>query len=107
MLILLVRLSFFSFIQFYNLLTTTAQALEHIHSNEIIMTVGYSKITLNFLKEAARVRKFQVVLAENVFECLTLGSFLRWSNYGRRAVFGWNRNYCYYGFCCICSYVAC
>ncbi|KAJ3329672.1 Translation initiation factor eIF-2B subunit beta [Kappamyces sp. JEL0680] len=43
----------------------SSQALEHIHSNEIIMTIGYSKLTLNFLKEAARFRKFQVILAED------------------------------------------
>jgi translation initiation factor eIF-2B subunit beta len=29
------------------------------------MTIGYSKLILHFLKEAARFRKFQLILAEN------------------------------------------
>ncbi|XP_006268420.1 translation initiation factor eIF-2B subunit beta isoform X2 [Alligator mississippiensis] len=40
------------------------QALEHIHSNEVIMTIGYSHTVEAFLKEAARKRKFQVIVAE-------------------------------------------
>ncbi|CAH1244106.1 EIF2B2 [Branchiostoma lanceolatum] len=40
------------------------QALEHIHSNEIIMTVGRSRTVESFLKSAARKRKFQVIVAE-------------------------------------------
>ncbi|XP_025057521.1 translation initiation factor eIF-2B subunit beta [Alligator sinensis] len=40
------------------------QALEHIHSNEVIMTIGYSHTMEAFLKEAARKRKFQVIVAE-------------------------------------------
>ncbi|KAJ3095218.1 Translation initiation factor eIF-2B subunit beta [Phlyctochytrium planicorne] len=40
------------------------QALEHIHTNEIIMTVGKSGAVEKFLKEAAKVRKFQVIVAE-------------------------------------------
>jgi translation initiation factor eIF-2B subunit beta len=72
-----------------------SQALEHIHSNEIIMTVGYSKIILNFLKEANKYRKFQVILAENspfydgqvmvTFEGLTIGCRVGQIR---------NRNYC-------------
>ncbi|KAI9203971.1 uncharacterized protein BJ171DRAFT_507215 [Polychytrium aggregatum] len=42
----------------------SGQALEHIHSNEIIMTIGYSQTVEAFLKEAAKVRKFQVIVAE-------------------------------------------
>ncbi|EDL02857.1 eukaryotic translation initiation factor 2B, subunit 2 beta, isoform CRA_d [Mus musculus] len=41
-----------------------AQALEHIHSNEVIMTIGYSRTVEAFLKEAARKRKFHVIVAE-------------------------------------------
>ncbi|TPX38280.1 S-methyl-5-thioribose-1-phosphate isomerase [Synchytrium microbalum] len=41
------------------------QALEHIHSGEIIMTVGHSATVERFLKEAGRVRKFQVIVAES------------------------------------------
>ncbi|ORY02083.1 translation initiation factor eIF-2B beta subunit [Basidiobolus meristosporus CBS 931.73] len=42
----------------------SAQALEHIHSNEIIMTCGKSKTVELFLKAAAKKRKFQVIVAE-------------------------------------------
>lgn len=41
-----------------------AQALEHIHSNEVIMTMGKSRTVENFLKNAARKRKFSVIVAE-------------------------------------------
>ncbi|XP_074611730.1 translation initiation factor eIF2B subunit beta-like [Acropora palmata] len=41
-----------------------AQALEHIHSNEVIMTIGKSKTVEAFLKNAARKRKFSVIVAE-------------------------------------------
>ncbi|XP_032800621.1 translation initiation factor eIF2B subunit beta [Petromyzon marinus] len=40
------------------------QALEHIHSNEVIMTMGMSRTVDAFLKEAARKRKFHVIVAE-------------------------------------------
>jgi translation initiation factor eIF-2B subunit beta len=39
-------------------------ALEHIHSNEIIMTHGKSATVETFLKTAARKRQFQVIVAE-------------------------------------------
>ncbi|XP_046440729.1 translation initiation factor eIF-2B subunit beta-like [Daphnia pulex] len=42
----------------------SAQALEHIHANEIIMTIGYSKTVSAFLKSAAKNRVFQVIVAE-------------------------------------------
>ncbi|XP_053783803.1 translation initiation factor eIF2B subunit beta isoform X3 [Desmodus rotundus] len=41
-----------------------AQALEHIHSNEVIMTIGFSRTVEAFLREAARKRKFHVIVAE-------------------------------------------
>jgi translation initiation factor eIF-2B subunit beta len=41
------------------------QALQHIHANEIIMTIGRSKTVEKFLKFAAKQRKFQVIVAEN------------------------------------------
>ncbi|XP_077981117.1 translation initiation factor eIF2B subunit beta-like isoform X2 [Glandiceps talaboti] len=40
------------------------QALEHIHSNEVIMTAGKSRTVEAFLKGAARKRKFQVMVTE-------------------------------------------
>ncbi|KAG4302887.1 hypothetical protein PCK1_000830 [Pneumocystis canis] len=43
----------------------SAQALDHIHSNEIIMTHGTSKTIETFLRAAARKRKFTVILAES------------------------------------------
>ncbi|KAL5016275.1 hypothetical protein ScPMuIL_005864 [Solemya velum] len=42
-----------------------AQALEHIHSNEVIMTAGKSRTVESFLKNAARKRKFQVIVVES------------------------------------------
>ncbi|XP_069592426.1 translation initiation factor eIF2B subunit beta [Ranitomeya imitator] len=41
-----------------------AQAKEHIHSNEVIMTLGCSHTVQLFLEEAARKRKFHVIVAE-------------------------------------------
>ena len=40
------------------------QALEYIHSNEVIMTFGKSRTVEMFLKNAARKRKFSVIVAE-------------------------------------------
>jgi len=40
------------------------QAIEHIHANEIILTIGRSKTVERFLKNAARTRKFEVIVAE-------------------------------------------
>ncbi|KAF6735910.1 Translation initiation factor eIF-2B subunit beta [Oryzias melastigma] len=40
------------------------QALEHIHSNEVIMTIGRSRTVEAFLKNAGRKRKFHVIVAE-------------------------------------------
>lgn len=40
------------------------QALEHIHSNEIILTVGKSSEVEMFLKEAAKDRIFEVFITE-------------------------------------------
>ncbi|KAJ3320883.1 Translation initiation factor eIF-2B subunit beta [Boothiomyces sp. JEL0866] len=56
----------------------SSQALEHIHSNEIIMTCGTSPVVIDFLKEAARFRKFQVIIAETAptFEGHALASKL-------------------------------
>jgi translation initiation factor eIF-2B subunit beta len=44
------------------------QAFDHIHSSEIIMTLGYSIVVADFLKEAAKFRKFQVLVAETAPE---------------------------------------
>ncbi len=41
------------------------QALEHIHANEVILTVGRSHTVEQFLKAAAaKKRSFQVIVAE-------------------------------------------
>ena len=41
------------------------QALEHIHANEVILTIGKSRTVEQFLKNAAsKGRKFQVIVAE-------------------------------------------
>ena len=49
-----------------NLSTTNIaqQAYEHIHANEIIMTLGYSKTVLAFLTRASKKRAFKVMVAE-------------------------------------------
>uniref|UniRef100_A0A8D8LD00 Translation initiation factor eIF2B subunit beta n=1 Tax=Cacopsylla melanoneura TaxID=428564 RepID=A0A8D8LD00_9HEMI len=43
----------------------SSQATEHIHSNEIILTIGYSRVVEDFLKTAALERKFQCIVMEN------------------------------------------
>ena len=40
------------------------QSLDHIHSEEIILTIGKSSTVEMFLKEAAKTRKFIVIVAE-------------------------------------------
>ncbi|KAG7190640.1 hypothetical protein KM043_006722 [Ampulex compressa] len=42
----------------------TQQASEHIHSNEIIMTIGKSVLVEEFFKSAASSRTFEVIVAE-------------------------------------------
>uniref|UniRef100_A0A7S3R8N0 Translation initiation factor eIF2B subunit beta n=1 Tax=Dunaliella tertiolecta TaxID=3047 RepID=A0A7S3R8N0_DUNTE len=42
----------------------TSQGVEHLHANEVILTLGMSDTTYAFLREAARKREFQVVVAE-------------------------------------------
>lgn len=46
-----------------------AQALEHIHANEIILTLGNSAVVLKFLKTAAKSRSFQVICVEGEPDC--------------------------------------
>lgn len=45
------------------------QASEHIHSNEIIMTLGKSTAVEHFLQSAAKTRKFQVIVVEGAPKC--------------------------------------
>lgn len=40
-----------------------SQAAEHIHNNEVILTLGNSNILTDFFKRAAKERKFQVLVA--------------------------------------------
>jgi len=42
----------------------TVQGVEHLHANEVILTLGMSDTTYAFLREAAKKREFQVVVAE-------------------------------------------
>eukprot|EP00958_Prasinococcus_capsulatus_P008170 scaffold779_cov355-Prasinococcus_capsulatus_cf.AAC.2 len=44
--------------------TIAEQAIEHIHANEVVLTLGYSELVLTFLKEAGKKRQFQVFVAE-------------------------------------------
>ncbi|XP_071019677.1 translation initiation factor eIF2B subunit beta isoform X4 [Oncorhynchus clarkii lewisi] len=65
------------------------QALEHIHSNEVIMTVGRSRTVEAFLKDAARKRKFHVIVAECAPFCqVIIGTQTVLANGGLRAVNG-------------------
>lgn len=41
------------------------QARQHVHANEIIMTFGKSKAVEEFLKKAAKKRKFEVIVVES------------------------------------------
>ena len=45
------------------------QATEHVHSAEIILTLGYSKSVDKFLKAVPKDRKFEVVVAECAPAC--------------------------------------
>lgn len=45
------------------------QAPEHVHSSEIILTLGYSKSVEKFLKSVPKERKFEVVIAECAPAC--------------------------------------
>lgn len=47
----------------------SSQAPEHIHSLELILTIGHSRTVENFLKRAAKQRKFEVVVAECAPAC--------------------------------------
>jgi len=40
-------------------------SVEHIHSNELILTYGYSKTVYHFLKHAAKYRSFSVFVCES------------------------------------------
>lgn len=42
-----------------------SQSINHIHSDEVIMTFGYSKTVKNFLAEAGSKRKIKVFVAES------------------------------------------
>uniref|UniRef100_A0A8D0AQ29 Translation initiation factor eIF2B subunit beta n=1 Tax=Sander lucioperca TaxID=283035 RepID=A0A8D0AQ29_SANLU len=65
------------------------QALEHIHSNEVIMTIGRSRTVEAFLKDAARKRKFHVIVAECAPFCqVIIGTQTVLANGGLRAVNG-------------------
>ncbi|XP_058121493.1 translation initiation factor eIF-2B subunit beta [Anopheles ziemanni] len=48
----------------------SAQAAEHIHSAELIMTIGYSRAVEKFLKKAAESRPIEVVVVECAPDCL-------------------------------------
>ena len=43
-----------------------ANAPEHIHANEVVLTFGYSRTVLKFLKRAKEKRDFQVIVAEGL-----------------------------------------
>lgn len=45
------------------------QASQHVHSAELILTLGYSKSVEKFLKSVPKERKFEVVIAECAPSC--------------------------------------
>ncbi|XP_055585676.1 translation initiation factor eIF-2B subunit beta [Uranotaenia lowii] len=47
----------------------SSQATEHIHSSELIMTIGHSKSVEKFLKKAAENRTIEVIVAECAPAC--------------------------------------
>uniref|UniRef100_A0A182YEI2 Translation initiation factor eIF2B subunit beta n=1 Tax=Anopheles stephensi TaxID=30069 RepID=A0A182YEI2_ANOST len=47
----------------------SAQAAEHIHSAELIMTIGYSHAVEKFLRKAAETRPIEVVVVECAPDC--------------------------------------
>ena len=61
---------------------SSKQAIEHIHANEIIMTIGKSRTVEKFLKFAAKNRKFQVDI-----------SATETYNSRQKSIFTRNRNY--------------
>lgn len=48
----------------YSIENITKEAIKHIHTGEIILTIGKSAIVEGFLKEAAKHRKFEVMVCE-------------------------------------------
>ncbi|MCO5576346.1 hypothetical protein L7F22_030155 [Adiantum nelumboides] len=58
------------------------QALEHIHQDEVILTLGHSRTLLQFLCEAKKKRSFQVFIAEGAprYQGHTLAKELAASN---------------------------
>ena len=48
----------------YSAENITEQASEHIHANEIVMTIGRSRLVEQFFKKAAESRSFEVIIAE-------------------------------------------
>lgn len=65
-----------------------AQAAEHIHSSELILTLGHSRTVERFLKSAAKRRKFEVVVAEcapgcrvSVCCCISISSLILSRNF--------------------------
>ena len=51
--------------QIDNVAVICQRAQEHIHTGELILTYGYSRIVEQFLKAAGAKRKFQLVVAES------------------------------------------
>jgi len=49
------------------------QGVEHLHANEVILTLGMSDTTYAFLREAARKREFQVRLCGHVGSMCRVG----------------------------------
>jgi translation initiation factor eIF-2B subunit beta len=70
------------------------QAVEHIHANEIILTFGYSRTVLQFLRRAREKRDFEVnwechvmmdwwacacILLYSQYMCVCIGTLILWT----------------------------
>uniref|UniRef100_A0A7S1XEX6 Translation initiation factor eIF2B subunit beta n=1 Tax=Compsopogon caeruleus TaxID=31354 RepID=A0A7S1XEX6_9RHOD len=45
------------------------QAVDHLHANEVVFAFGWSRSVEAFLREAAKTRRFEVIVAENAPDC--------------------------------------
>lgn len=80
------------------------QAVEHIHSSELILTLGHSRTVESFLKTAAKQRKFEVVVAECAPACRVslTDNFVDFDGNINTSYLRKNENVWYNCCCCCC-----
>eukprot|EP01103_Thecamoeba_quadrilineata_P019603 TRINITY_DN8010_c0_g1_i1.p1 TRINITY_DN8010_c0_g1~~TRINITY_DN8010_c0_g1_i1.p1 ORF type:complete len:357 (+),score=71.99 TRINITY_DN8010_c0_g1_i1:31-1071(+) len=67
--------------------TIAEQAIEHIHTNEIILTFGKSQTVERFLIKAAKKRKFQAIVVESAPSSIGQQTALSLSKHGIETTF--------------------